>query len=180
MHKILLVLRETQAISACNGFQPACQRISVNILIYIRGMDDLCQSQKPRLFEAIFEDDRLKRAASIGAMTQFDSRRIKGDRAGFLDNLFDLAGGDKQEFRFVVNEARDQPGTGDTINMYMRPGNPFHFLFSFLCVTNLSYLCLFWIFTIVVHIHVFRLVVFPDVGWQDTTDSAQEPKVLDR
>src|SRR6266498_5183543 len=86
MREILLVFGEAQAISARYRFQPARQRVGVNILIYIRSMDDLCQSQKPRLFEAIFENDRLKRAASIGAMTQFDSRRIKGDRAGFLDN----------------------------------------------------------------------------------------------
>src|SRR5215207_1157304 len=126
MGKILFVFGEAQAISACDCFEPPRKRIGVNILIYICGMDDLCQSQKSRLFETVFENDRLKGAASIRGMTKFYSRRVEGNRAGFFDNMFDLAGGGEQEFRFVINEAGDEPWTGNAVHMYMRAGNPFH------------------------------------------------------
>src|SRR5258706_5059947 len=64
-------------------------------------------------------------------MTQFNARCIKGNRASLLDDLFDLAGWHKQKLCIVINEARNEPRTGDTINMHMRTGNPFHFLSPF-------------------------------------------------
>jgi hypothetical protein len=59
-------------------------------------------------------------------MTQFHTRRIKGNRSGLFGNFLDLAGGDKQELSIAVNEACDQLGTGHAINVHVRTGDPFH------------------------------------------------------
>jgi hypothetical protein len=50
-------------------------------------------------------------------MTQFHAGRVEGNCTCLFDNLLDLVFGDKQEFRFAVNKAGDEPGTGDPVNM---------------------------------------------------------------
>jgi hypothetical protein len=64
-------------------------------------------------------------------VTQFYTGRVEGNRAGLLDDLLDLAGGDEQEFSVIVNEAGNEPGTGNAVHMNVRAGDPKHVLFSF-------------------------------------------------
>jgi hypothetical protein len=59
-------------------------------------------------------------------MAKFNARRIEDNRAHLLGDFFDLTGRHKQEFRFAVNEAGDEPRTGDAVNVDVGTGDPLH------------------------------------------------------
>jgi hypothetical protein len=64
-------------------------------------------------------------------MTKFDSWRIVWYCGCFFGNLFNLAARDEQKLSLAINEASDEPGTGNPVNVNVRAGNPFHGCFSF-------------------------------------------------
>src|SRR5829696_8579708 len=118
MFQVFEVVRETQAVAGGNCFKPAPDGIRVDILSDIRCVDNLCEAQQPGVLQIIFQYYRLKGTASC-MMTELHTRRIERDRARFLCNRVNLAFGYEQKFCFIIDKTRDQPRTGDTVNMDM-------------------------------------------------------------
>src|SRR6266511_2432398 len=125
MLKVFHIIWKTQTIARGDGFESACDRISVNVFGHIRSMDDLCKPQQTCIFQIIFENDRLKGTTTL-MMAKFHARRIERDRACFFCNLIDLALRYKQKLGFIVNETSDEPGTGNAVHMDVGTGDPFH------------------------------------------------------
>ena len=125
MFEILHVFGKSQTVARCDRFESSRDWICVNVLRHIRRVDDLRQSQQPRLFQSIFQNDGLERTSSL-VVTKFHASRVEWNCVLLLRNLFDLAGGDEQELCFVVNEAGDEPWASDAIHVDVRTGDPFY------------------------------------------------------
>ena len=123
MRQVLLIFGKPQAETAGDGLQAAGDRILVDVLGNIGGMDDLCQAHQARFLQVIPGNNGLERAATF-VVTKFHAGGVKRD--GFLlpDDLLDLAGRDEQEFGIIIDEAGDELGTGDSVHMNVRAGDP--------------------------------------------------------
>src|SRR5215211_5775961 len=125
MFKVLCIVREAQTVSGCDCLKSTCNGIGVDIFGNIGSMDNPCQTKQPCIFQVIFQDDRLKGTATF-VMTNFHAGRVEGNRASFLGEFINLAFGCEQEFRFIVNESRNEPGTSHSVDVDMGASDPFH------------------------------------------------------
>src|SRR5579859_522945 len=123
--QVLFIIGIAQAEPGGNRFEAARDRISVYILGYIGGVDDLGQPYQTRVGEAIFEHDGLERAAAL-VVAELHAGRIEWYGPCFLSNLVYLALGHKQKFRLIVHEPQDQPRAGHAVHVHVRASQPFH------------------------------------------------------
>jgi hypothetical protein len=126
--EIFQIIGETQAETFGDRFDSARDRVGINVLGYVGGMDDPGHPQQPGILEVIFQDDRLERAAPV-FVTQLDAWSVKRDGAGFPGDPVDLDLRDEQELGVAVDEAGDQPRAGDAVHVDMGAGDPFHGFF---------------------------------------------------
>lgn len=123
--QVLFVIRVAQAETRGDRLQATRDGVAVNVLRHVCAVDDPGQAQQARLNQAIFQNDRLEGAASF-MVPQLHTGGVERDRAGIFGHLVHLALGHKEKLSLVVDEARDQPGAGDTVDMYVRTSDPFH------------------------------------------------------
>ena len=75
-------------------------------------------------------DDRVERAqlaAILGrGVADLDAFDIVGDAAQFLGDLDHVSGLDEMKLGVAIDEAADQPGTGDPVCLGVLTGDPFH------------------------------------------------------
>ena len=55
--QVFQIIGEAQAVAAGNRFQPTRDGFLIDILVNIRGVDDLCQAQQAGFLQAILEDE---------------------------------------------------------------------------------------------------------------------------
>ena len=71
--------------------------------------------------------DKCIEATAVAVMAVFHPRNIVGCRAGFRCHLQYLVAGNIKKLRRLVDEAGDQPGAGDAVDLRALAGDPFHF-----------------------------------------------------
>jgi hypothetical protein len=118
VRQVLLVFGEAQAKPAGYCLQAAGDRFFVDVFRNICGMDDLRQTYESRLFQFVFEHDGLERTAPI-LMAKFHAGSIEGDGVLLFGDLLNLVLGNKEELGIVVDEAGDEPGTSNAINVHV-------------------------------------------------------------
>ena len=64
------------------------------------------------------------KAALVAAVAEGHALDVKGDRAEPFGNGFDFGRGHEQKAGTGVDEAADQPGAGDAIDLWPVPGDP--------------------------------------------------------
>jgi len=136
MVEVFQVVGEAQAVPVGDGVEAAGHRVGVFIAADIGRVHDFRQAEKPGIFQLVFPDEGLERAAFAIAVfpvvPEFDAGSVEGDGARVFNRPLDLARGNEQEFGFAVDETRYQPWAGDTVYLDMRTGDPFHSFFPFL------------------------------------------------
>src|SRR6202030_3454114 len=81
----------------------------------IRAMDDPGEPLQRRVGQVVLDDDRLKTAAPVH-MPQFGPLDVEWDGPLSVRYRRNLLGRDKKELRIVIDEALDQPGTGNPVD----------------------------------------------------------------
>ena len=73
----------------------------------------------------VFHHDRLEATSSVN-VPQLNARDVVGDGALSLSHRGDRVCRDKEEFGIVVDEALDQPRTGNPVDICILSGDPLH------------------------------------------------------
>lgn len=118
MLQILDIIWKAHAIACRNGFQSTRDRVTVDILGNIGGMNDFCHPQQAGILQVIFEEDRLEGATTL-MVAEFYAWCIKGNGSVFLDDSSYLTLWYKEKLSFIIDKAGDDPRTGDPIYMDM-------------------------------------------------------------
>jgi hypothetical protein len=94
----------------------------------VRGSHDRSQAEKAGGAEFVIFDDCLKRAAIATVIQLYcpDLGRIERNRMFSLSTLQQLAFFYEQKLCIGINEAADQPGARDTIDLNILSGDPLH------------------------------------------------------
>jgi hypothetical protein len=104
----------------------------------IGSMDDLSQAQQTRVGQFVLCDDRFEGTFAT-VMSELNPGRIERDRSRFGGSLLNLILGYEEEFGVRVNESADEPGTSDSVDMYVRSSYPQHVFNSHQVVTRASF-----------------------------------------
>ena len=77
---------------------------------------DVCDPGKRRVGEAVILDEGVKGAA-LAPMSEGDAWDVVRDGAGFFSNLENLSGRDVDKARVRVDEAANEPGARDAVDL---------------------------------------------------------------
>jgi hypothetical protein len=89
-------------------------------------VDDLRQRLEGRVVrEVVLEQDALEGATPFD-VPEFDSRHVEGDCSLPLGRGHHLLGGDIQKLGGAIDEAPDEPGARDAIDLGILTSDPFH------------------------------------------------------
>src|SRR5262249_16744489 len=107
-----------------DGFEPARLRSKV-LRRRVGPTDDQRQRRKCRIGDAVLVDDGVE-AALVTVMAKFNIWHI--ERRGTLPRRdgHNLVSRYVQKLGMGVNEALDEPGTGNAVNLWPLMGHPFH------------------------------------------------------
>src|SRR5258708_2327944 len=73
--------------------------------------------------DVVNPDDCVERAV-LSHVSELDALDVVGNGAGLLGNRRHLIGRDIDELRLRIDEAADQPGTGDAVDLRMLARHP--------------------------------------------------------
>jgi hypothetical protein len=121
----LIVGLDRQAALA-DGQQPGTERVAVELAGDVGGVHDTGQTGKGRVGAQIEGVDEDLEGASVVAVGELGVGGIEGARGLDLDHGQHLVSRDIADLGLGVDEAADQPGTGDPVDLGTRTGNPPH------------------------------------------------------
>jgi hypothetical protein len=123
MHEHLVVVREIGGKPQRDREQAAALRREI-VPRRIRAAHDDRKLIERRIRDVVESQDRIERAA-LALMGEFDAFDVIGDRAGFARGRENLAGRHVEKLRMRIDEAADEPGTGNAIDLGPLARDPF-------------------------------------------------------
>src|SRR5262249_13093527 len=122
----LIVAKTEAAKSIGDGLQSRALRLLIQRVVRIGAVDNFRKQCERRIvLEFVFLENCLKRA-SLPFVAELDALHVKGDGAHPLGLGEDVGRRNEEELGLRVYEFLDQPGAGDSVDVYPLSCNPFH------------------------------------------------------